>query len=204
MTKQFRSTKPAKAASQANEPMTEARLHSIIKRNFGDVRLPPPSHFVLAAAAIQNYRRRPWSNSDAARLTHAARKMKQERQTLDAAAKILRADASRFFKGNEDFQRRYGEAIQMLQMPRGSTDNPRDHVAKISDQGNSGTGWAYITREILGWIVPILKQNNIDISSRRSSPLVKSLREILGFIYPGEKIPACTTISRVVDKYLYD
>lgn len=193
--------------------MTEQQVNEILRRNYGFLKLPNPVRWTLLVGTIRNYQREPWTNHDAGVLTAAVRKMQRERVTLDAAAKILEADAKRFFQGNEEWQRRYAEAIQMLRLQRGAADNRRDHVAKISDKGPSITGWAYVARQIMGCLVPVLANADRDengkmvravlpVSSRYSSPFVKSLRELLGKIYPSDKLPSAATLSQVVADYL--
>jgi hypothetical protein len=188
-------------------PMTETILAEILSRHYlarsnAEIPLPTPVEWTLTAAAIRNFQREPWSNHDAGVLTAAVRQMQRERATLAAAAKILEADAARFFQGNEEWQRRYAEAIAMLRRQRGASDNRFDHVSKITGQGPSITGWAFTARQILTWLVPILMRYSVPVSSRRTSPLVKSLLEILGFIYPPHKMPAASTLSDVVKEYL--
>ena len=179
--------------------MTEAALEAILARNYGDVRLPDAAVWTLAAGAVRNYQGRPWTNQDAGVMVAASRRMQEEREKLNQAAAILEADAKR---APPSFQSRYTEAIQMLRMPRGAADNRHDHVSKISAQGEAMRGWAYTARELMGWIVPVLFAAQVPVSSRYTSPLVKSMREILGFIYLQDELPAPTTLSKVVAEYL--
>lgn len=182
--------------------MTEIRIHEILERRYGDVRLPDPGYWSFAASTVRFFQIEPPTNNATGTMTDAVRQHKRERETLDTAAKILEADSKRFFRGNAEWQRRYAEAIQMLRMRRGAADNRRDQLSKISPQGPSMTGWAYAARQILGRIVPILMHHKIAVSSRHTSPLVKSLRDMLGFIYPPETLPSAATLSKVVAEYL--
>jgi hypothetical protein len=190
--------------------MTEARLAEIFARNFKNVldrtlaqiTLPPPVEWAILAGVIRNFQREPWGNQGAGTMTAAIRKAQKERATLNAAAKILETDAKRFYRGQEEWQRRYVQAIQTLLMPRGAADNRLDNASKIATQGPAMTGWAYVAREILAWVVPILMRHNVPVSSRRTSPLVKSLSEILGFIYQPKELPSAATLSKVVSEYL--
>lgn len=192
------------------EWMTEARLAEILARNYktilertvADISLPDPVEWTILAGMIRNFQREPWSNQSAGIMTAGVRRQQKERATLDAAAKILEADAKRFFQRNEEWQRRYAEAIQMLRMHRGAADNRRNHVSKIAARGPAMTGWAYTAREIMAWVVTILMRHHIPVSPRRTSPLVNSLREILGFIYQPHELPSAATLSKVAKEYV--
>lgn len=190
------------SAAPAPRWMTETRLHEILCRNYGDVRLPALKNWTLTVAAIQNYQRAPWENQAAGTLAAGVRKMQRERITLDSAAKILEADAALFFQNNPEWQRRYAEAVQMLRMARAASDNSLDHLSKVKDRGPSMTGWAYTARQIMAQMVPILMQAQAPVSSRHTSPFVKSLLEILGYIYPPDRLPSAATLSKAVAKYL--
>jgi len=76
--------------------MTEAAMAAIFARHYPDARLPPAVAWVLAAAAVRGYQRRPWTNHDAGVMTASIRHAKDERKSLDQAAAILEADARRF------------------------------------------------------------------------------------------------------------
>ena len=182
--------------------MTEQRLSNIFQRHFGDVRLPDPIVWTFAANQIRQFQWRPWSDDDSRILTDGLRRMKRERATLNNAAEILETDAKRFFRNSPDWERRYAEAIQILRMPRGIADDKRQHLSKVSDKGPSMAAWAFVSREILAWIVPELMKCEVPVSSRRTSPLVKSLREILCHIYAPQSVPKHTTIANVVAAYL--
>lgn len=192
------------------EWMTETRLAEILARNYktalertlADISLPHPVEWTILAGMIRNFQREPWSNQSAGILTAAVRRHKKERAILNAAAMILESDSKRFYQGHEEWQRRYAEAIQMLRLHRGAADNRRDHVSKIDAHGPSMTGWAYTARQIMAWVVTILMRHHIPVSPRRTSPLVKSLREILGFIYQPHEVPSAATLSKVVKEYI--
>jgi hypothetical protein len=181
--------------------MTEAVMAAIFARHYPDARLPPVVTWVLAADAVRGYQRRPWTNQDAGVLAAGIRRARAERKILDQAAGILEADARRF-PMNAEWQRRWEEAVQMLRMPRGAADNRHDHVSRIAKQGPAQRGWAYTARQLMGWIVSTLMAAQVPVSSSDTSPFLKSLRELLEFIYPPDELPAPSTLSKVVSDYI--
>lgn len=174
-------------------------MASILRQNFGDARLPSPSVWTVAAGAVRRHQRKRWTNADAAVLAVAVRAAQHERAVLGAAAAILTADAR---CAPASFQPHYETAVRMLRLPRRASDNARDHVSRIGAQGPAWRGWTYTVRELLGSIVPVLMAAGVPVSSRHTSPFVKSVREILAFIYPPAELPAPTTLSKVVADYL--
>lgn len=208
MTETQKHPNTADSQNQASMDMwaDERRFHDLVMkhlkddtRRWGETGTPPePDEWVWVVSAIKNYARRPWTDKDAASLTEGIRRQKRERETLEAAAKILEADLVRLpdIPGFADKRRALIEAIQQLRCPRGTADSKMDHVSQISLRGPAWQGWAYVVRDLAPVIYAILARHKISVATGEHSPLTLIMQDVLQFIYREAALPSLKTISK--------
>ncbi len=199
---------PTPGAKQIDAWADERCFHNLVMERLGDdprrwteeATQPDPSEWVLIVAAIKNYARRPWTNEDLATLTEGVRRQKRERETLNAAAKILKRDLDQFpdTPAFAELRRAKLEAICQLQIPRGAADEKSDFISRISLQGPAWQNWAYIVRNLAPQIYAILAHHKIVVATEKKSPLTLIMQDVLQFIYGEAFSPDLKAISKQV------
>ncbi len=188
----------------------ERRFHDLVMealgddpRRWGETATRPESHeWVYVVSAIKNYARRPWSCKDSVELTEAIRRQKRERETLEAAAKILETDLKRLPDTPAFIEPRRAliEAIGQLRLPRGAADSKGDAISQISLQGPTWQEWAYIVRVLSPTIYTILANHKITVATGPNSPIIRIMQDILQLIYGNTSLPNLKAISKLVQK----
>lgn len=208
-----RETKGRASAPPAKRYITREWLNATLQKHCGrghngGIDLPPPSHWIVLAAKINNYIDAPWSNYNAGGVYHQASLAQQDRKTLDDAARILKRDLDRFpdTEGFADLRRRWAEAIVVLRYPRSAADNPQDQLSTPIDEGDWRAGWAYTAREIIPDLVVFAVHGRADVRASPGCGVIKTLLDILHLIYPPETLPTprrfCTVVKNDIDKYV--
>jgi hypothetical protein len=164
----------------------------------------PPHQFFLVAARISQFKQRPATKCDMAEMTRIGRKQRGQRKILNQAVKVLRSEVEngrwRDIPSMGEHERRWGDAIAVLQMPRGALDNPYDWL-RIERQGPAMQPWSYMAVEIAACLMPVLKGYRTSASLQPAGGVTKFTQEALRFIGVN-KLPALTTISKVLRKKL--
>jgi hypothetical protein len=174
--------------------------HNIID----DVDGVPPEVFVLVAAKLSDFKRRPVTDQDMAKLKELGGKQIDTRKYLNLAAGILDREIEqgewRNFPAFKEHVLRWGEAIAVLRMPRGAVDNPNDWLDGAKP-GKPMQPWSYMATEIAGYTLQALRPFRPSVSLRHDSGMVEFVREALEFIGVN-KLPACATLSALLRKNL--
>ncbi len=184
------------------ERSIKARLmhHKIID----DVDGVPSEAFVLVAAKLRDFKRRPATDHDMAKLKEQGGKQTDTRKNLNLAASILHREIEqgkwRNLPAFKEHVRRWEEAIAVLKMPRGAVDNPNDWLDGAKP-GKPMQPWSYMATEIAGYTLQALRPFRPSVSLRRDSGMVEFVRETLEFIGVN-KLPACATLSSLLRKNL--
>jgi hypothetical protein len=186
----------------AAERSIKARLmhHKVIDKVDG----VSPEIFVLVAAKLGEFKRRPLTDEDMATMKEVGGKQAVTRATLNRAARILQSEIEqgrwRSQPNFKEHRRRWEEAIAVLKMPRGAVDNPNDWL----DGAKSGSpmrAWSFMATEIGGYTLQALRPFRQDVSLRHDSGFVEFIREVLEFIGVS-KPPAGSTLSKLLEKNL--
>lgn len=189
--------------SWAAERSIKARLmHHKVIDEVDDV---SPEMFVLVAAKLGEFKRRPLTGEDMKTMKEVGGKQADTRATLNRAVGILISEIEqgrwRSQPNLKEHLRRWEEAIAVLRMPRGAVDNPNDWL----DGAKSGPPtreWSYMATEIGGYTLQALRPfKDQDVSLRHDSGFVGFIREVLEFIGVSN-LPACSTLSKVLEKNL--
>jgi hypothetical protein len=186
----------------AAERSIKARLmhHKIIDEVDGI----PPEAFVLVVAKLGDFKRRPVTNQDMAKLKKQGSKQTDDRKNLNLAASILTREIEqgkwRNLPSFKEHVRRWEEAIAVLRMPRGAVDNPNDWLDGAKP-GKPMQPWSYMATEIAGYTLQALRPFRPSVSLRHDSGMVKFVREAMEFIGVN-KLPACATLSALLRKNL--
>jgi hypothetical protein len=187
----------------AAEQSIKARLmhHKVIDEVDG----VSPEIFVLVAAKIGDFKRRPLTDNDMAKMKEAGGRQAATRAALNRAAGILHSEIEQGRWRNQpsfkEHLRRWEEAIAVLKMPRGAVDNRNDWL----DGAKSGPpmrAWSYMATEIGGYTLQALRPfKQQDVSLRHDSGFVEFIREALEFIGVS-KPPSGSTLSKLLEKNL--
>lgn len=179
----------------------DATLRSHFERGHNSgIDLPPPFIWTILSARINSFIANPWTNHSAGLLARNARKAQEERKVLTAAARILRRDRDRFpdTEAFAEVRRRWGDAIAILQSPRGASDNPRDQLSRPIHPQQTMRGWTYAAREILPDLVVFAVRSRANVKATPGNGIIKTLIDILRFIYPDDNLPSASTICAAV------
>lgn len=193
----FNERRPAPGRHFTNEN----EIAQILSTYYRDARLPAPDAWILLSGLINNYIEEPWTSESTAVLKKAIVKQQRERATLKAAAGILQQDVARFpdSASFDNHRSLWHQAISVLRMPRGATDNVNDILsAKVSAQGPAPQPHTYVARMIASHLVPILAHSDAPIRTGETSEFIKSLYGLTRLIYP-EDLPSIKVFARSIE-----
>lgn len=71
-----------------------------------------------------------------------------------------------------------------------------------STRGPLPQRWALTLRDVAPWLAAVLVQNELPVSTRKTSAFTKTCRDLLQSIHPDQKLPSLSTISRVLGNIL--
>jgi hypothetical protein len=164
----------------------------------------PVEAFTLVANCISQFHKRPPTDADMAKLKALGSKQVAGREILDRAADILRGEIRRGkwkdVPGLSEHNRRWEEAISVLEMPRGATENPHSWL-RGTKTGQRMRAWSYCATEIATYVMQVLKDYGVRASMRHTSGLVKFIQDALKFIGINN-VPSESQISKVLRKNL--
>ena len=203
------STPRAKVSVPAAPPRF---IDAILRKHYGeDADLPTPWTWAYAESACVGYSLAVWAASSEKKHTQALRKYKWEQERLNTAARILQADLenlSQKVSGLRGFPAaaalwqadldKLSGAIVVLKRAR-AWDHPE--VRAVERLGPAMKGWTHFALEIARWLVGPLRCSELPISTRKTSPFIKTIRDLLVLIYGEEKAPSCSGLSKALDKY---
>jgi hypothetical protein len=144
----------------------------------------PPDHFLLMAARISQYKKRPWTAADIEELKKIGLDQMKQRRIRRLAAESLQVEAEpwRRVPGMAEHVRRWDEAIAVLRMPRGMMDSPHNWL-HFSQHGEDMRPWVYMATEIAAFLVQILRGFKQGVPSLgEKSPVVVFVHKALLFI----------------------
>lgn len=146
----------------------------------------PLGLFVPMAGLISQYKRKPWTGADTKELRRLWTIRNGQRRILKEAASILSRDAEPWRKipGMAEHMRRWDEAIQVLEAPRGTETNPHEWLYfSEGGQGDDMEPWVYMATQIAAWLAQILRSyEQPPPSFGEKSPIVVFTHEALQFI----------------------
>jgi hypothetical protein len=164
----------------------------------------PDDAFMLVVGRIIQFRKRPITDPDMAKLKALGSQQVARREILDRAADILRGEISlgkwKDIPGLNDHLRRWEEAIAVLQMQRGATENPRDWL-RGAKKGPAVRASTYMATEIATQTMQVLKSFHVQVSLRNTSGFVRFIRDALKFIGVNNP-PSEKELSKVLRKNL--
>lgn len=165
----------------------------------------PPDIFCLVAGKLRDFKQRPITDEDMAKMKELGGEQADARAALNRAAQILYNEIDqrkwRSYPEFKEYLRRWEEAIVVLKMPRGAVDNRNDWLDGAKS-GHHVRAWSYMATEIAGYTLQALRSyREQDVSLRHDSNFIKFIREVLEFVGVN-KPPSCSTISKVLGKNL--
>jgi hypothetical protein len=135
----------------------------------------------LVAANIDNWKSKPLTVNDIAKMEHFNQKMRGEHLQRKRVARLLE-DESRLWRRSGGDLRIHDEAIELLRAPCVELDS---HGAgwRLSRQGPKTKPWAYMATMIAGWVVQSLRYLEEPMPAfGESSPIVVFTDTALRFI----------------------
>jgi hypothetical protein len=144
----------------------------------------PFYHFLVMAARISQYKKRPWIADDIAKMKEIGLHQMEDRRVRHDAARRLREEVRpwRDRPGMAEHVRLWDEAIAVLRMPRGTLDNPHNWL-RFSPQGKDMRPWVYMATEIAAFLVQILRGFKQDMPTfGEQSPIVVFTDKVIRFI----------------------
>jgi hypothetical protein len=174
-------------------------IEQVLRRHYGaSSELPQVQALVWAGVALAQYERAPWSDRDGEQWTGRARIYTAQKRVLENAARILASDPARLQAKTSDWGRALERAVAVLQTARGGM---HPEIRNGSRQGPPMRGWSHVARELTRRLTPPLRALDVPASTRKTSPFVKSLRDLLVLIYGEEKAPSCSAISKAITNF---
>ena len=195
-----------RAMHRPGTPEGEAHyfIAHVLRRHYGEAaELPAADAWRHAAMFLTDYARHPWGDDKGAAHTDGLRKYRRERRILEHAANILATDLARLPKASapdaENVTVPWPIALRIaLGVLKSARNSHHPEIAAVSQHGPPMRGWSHVARELAHWLAPPLRALDVSVSTRKTSPFVKTMRDLLAAIYGDKKAPSHSGISKAL------
>jgi len=182
-------------------------IAEVLQKHYGEAaELPAADTWRHAGTALTDYALHPWDDDMGAAHTSGLRKYRRERRILESAAAIIAADLARLPRPKAGTLA--AETISWptaLRVAIGTLKHARNsrhpEIAAVSQHGPPMRGWPHVARELARTLAPPLRALDATVSTRKTSPFVRALRDLLAAIYGEQKAPSCSAISRAIANF---